>query len=124
MAVQIDTEEIRQEVLIVKIKGKLTAADYDVFVPRIEEMLENGKIRILFQMEDFDGWTASAAWEDTKFGLKHFNDIERIALVGHKTLEKGMALLCKAFTTADVKFFETGGMKEAKEWIGLKNGGL
>jgi hypothetical protein len=122
MSIEVDTKKITQEVLIVKAKDKLTKSDYEIFVPKIEKMIENGKIRILFKLKDFDGWTTSAAWEDTKFGIKHYNDIERLAIVGEKRLEKGMAIFCKAFTTAKVKFFETKDSDKAENWIGLKNG--
>jgi hypothetical protein len=48
-------------------------------------------LRILFIMDDFHGWTAGAMWEDTKFDLKHWKDIERLAIVGETKWEKGMA---------------------------------
>ena len=37
---------------------------------------------MLFDMTDFHGWDAGAAWEDIKFDIKHFADIERLAMVG------------------------------------------
>jgi len=42
-------------------------------------------------MADFHGWTA-AARVDVKFDLKHFSDIERLALVGDKRWEQGMSV--------------------------------
>ena len=66
---------------------------------------------------DFHGWTTAAAWDDTKFGIQHFNDIERIAIVGDAAWGKGMALLCKPFTMAKVKYFNTGQMAAANSWI-------
>jgi hypothetical protein len=41
-------------------------------------------------------------WEDIKFDVKHFNDIERLAITGENKWEKGMAAFCKPFTTAKV----------------------
>lgn len=120
MPVQINTETITRQVLLVEASEKITEEDYDRFVPKIEKMMEKGKIRILFELQNFGGWTASAAWEDTKFGVKHFNDIERLAIVGEKTLEKGMAAFCKAFTSAEIKFFNHDELNEAKKWIGIK----
>ncbi|MDH5552887.1 MAG: STAS/SEC14 domain-containing protein, partial [Nitrosomonas sp.] len=61
-------------------------------------------------------WTASAAWEDTKFGVRHFSDIERLAIVGDKTWEKGMAYFCKAFTLAKVRYFDVSERDEAQAW--------
>lgn len=106
------------KVLHVKVTGKLTKEAYEIFVPAIDEQIEQqGKVRILFEMEDFHGWTAGALWEDTKFGLHHWKDIERLALVGEKRWQKGMAAFCKPFTTAKVEYFEHDKLDEARAWV-------
>lgn len=39
--------------------GKLTKDAYERFVPKTEEKIrEHGKIRVMFVMHDFHGWTA------------------------------------------------------------------
>ena len=35
-------------------------------------------------MTGLHGWDAGALWEDIKFDIKHFADIERLAMVGEK----------------------------------------
>jgi hypothetical protein len=65
----------------------------------------------------FHGWEASAAWEDTKFGIKHFADIERLAMVGDKEWQDGMALFCKPFTKAMVRYFDHAEAVEARKWL-------
>ena len=104
-----------------KVTGKLEKEDYDFFVPQMDKQIEeHGKVNILMELIDFQGWTAGAAWEDTKFGIKHFNDIEKIAIVGDKAWEKGMAAFCKVFTMAKVRYFDANkdNMRhEAEEWI-------
>jgi hypothetical protein len=75
---------------------------------------------MLLELIDFHGWTVGAAWEDTKFGFRHFNDIRRLAIVGDKDWEKGMAFFCKAFTTAKVRYFDAnkeGQREAAKSWV-------
>ena len=67
---------------------------------------EHGKLRILFILRDFHGWTVGAVWEDIKFDAKHFNDVERLAVVGEKEWHQGMTTLFKPFTKADVRYFE------------------
>ena len=87
--------------LEVRISGRLTHADYEQFVPAFERLVKkHGKIRVLFEMADFHGWDAVALWDDLKFDLKHFADIEQLALVGDKKWERGMAVFCRPFTTA------------------------
>ena len=105
-------------VIHLKVSGKLTKEDYEMFVPELEQWIErHGKIRILFEMSDFHGWTVSAGWEDTKLAFKHFSDIERIALVGDKAWEHGMAIFCKPFTAGNVKYFDHSQRDEALQWV-------
>jgi hypothetical protein len=106
------------------ILGKLDATDYELFVPELDQLIkEHGKINLLVELIEFHGWTLSAAWEDTKFGIKHFNDINRMAIVGDKAWEKGMAFFAKAFTTADVKYFNNTDRDQALKWaVGSEKG--
>ena len=86
-------------VIEIKVSGKLSKEDYDVFVPEIEELIkQHGTVRILFDMHDFHGWETAAIWEDIKFGWKHFRDIDRIAMIGEATWEEGMTAFCVPFT--------------------------
>lgn len=56
--------------------GKLTKEFYEQFVPALETQIKAaGKLRLLFVMTDFHGWTAGAMWEDIKFDMKHWKDI-------------------------------------------------
>lgn len=111
-------QEFDGKVLNVEVSGKLTVEDYQHFVPEFEKLIaEHGKIRLLFVMSDFHGWTAGALWEDLKVDMKHFNHIERLAMVGEKAWEKGMSVFCKPFTTAKVRYFGQDEFEQAKEWI-------
>jgi hypothetical protein len=58
---------------------------------------------VLFEVHDFHCWTGPALWEDVKLYLHHFKDIERIAVIGEKAWEHGMATICKAFTAAEIR---------------------
>jgi SpoIIAA-like len=102
----------------VLLTGKLVKEDYETFVPAVDEAIKaHGKMRMLVVMHDFHGWTASAAWEDTKFGARHFRDIERLAMVGETKWQHGMAIFCKPFTTATVRYFEHDQVEAARAWL-------
>ena len=106
------------KVLSVKMSGKLSTEDYERFVPEVEGLIKkHGKIRILLQMHDFHGWSVGALWEDIKFDIKHFSDIERLAMVGDRKWEAGMAAFCKPFTTAKVRYFDVSDIDQARQWI-------
>lgn len=112
------TEIAEGKVIEVVLTGKLSAEAYHDFVPLTESRIKQyGKVRLLVVMHDFHGWEAGALWEDLKFDLKHFNDIERLALVGESKWEKGMAAFCKPFTTAKIKYFDVADLADARQWI-------
>lgn len=104
--------------LEVRVSGKLEEADYERFGPKFEALIEqHGKLRVLLIMEDFHGWTFRGLWEDVKFDVKHFNDIERLAIVGETKWHAGMATFCKPFTSAAVRYFEKFELDDAREWL-------
>jgi hypothetical protein len=122
MTIQFASIALREEeegrILQLIVRGKLTRADYELFVPEIEGAIEqHGKVRLLVDLEDFEGWSAGAMWQDTKFDARHWNDIERIAVVGEGKMEKGLAMFAKPFTTAEVKFFERTDRARALRWL-------
>ena len=93
-------------------------ADYEHFVPEFERLVrQHGKLRVLFDMTGFHGWDAGALWEDIKFDIKHFADIERLAMVGDKKWQQGMATFCKPFTKATIRYFDHTDAAEARKWL-------
>ncbi len=105
-------------VIEIRVSGKLSREDYEVFVPEIEALIaQHGTVRILFDMHDFHGWETAALWEDIKFDWKHYRDIERIAMIGESAWEKGMAKFCIPFTKAKIRYFDRQEEAAAREWI-------
>lgn len=111
-------EEHGGKILIVHVTGKLVKADYETFVPEFNRLIgEHGKLRVLFDMADFHGWDTSAAWQDLKFGVTHFADIERLAMVGETKWQHGLATFSKPFTMAKVRYFDQIDAGIARTWI-------
>jgi hypothetical protein len=111
-------EQEHGNVLDVTVTGRLTKEDYEQFVPEVERLIhEHGKLRVLFDMHGFHGWTPGALWEDIKFEARHFRDIERLAFIGERKWEAGMATFCRPFTSAAIKYFDHGQADEAREWV-------
>jgi len=117
MPIQLN-EEKDGKMLVVHVTGKLVKTDYEQFVPEFERLVQqHGKVSVLFDMTDFHGWDAGALWEDTKFAIKHFGDIERLAMIGEKKWQQGMAKFCKPFTKATIRYFDHNAAAEARKWL-------
>jgi hypothetical protein len=101
-----------------KMSGKLHDEDYKKFVPLVDEAIaRQGTVRLLAQFQDFHGWDLHALWDDIKFSTTHCTKIERIALVGEKTWEKWMAAVCKPFTMAKIRYFDSAEVETAMAWL-------
>jgi hypothetical protein len=105
-------------VLGFKMSGKLHDADYKTFTPAVDAAIaKEGKVRLLAQFHDFQGWDAKALWDDIKFSTTHCAKIDRIALVGEKKWEAWMAKVCKPFTMAKIQYFDASQIDEAWKWL-------
>lgn len=102
-----------------RLSGKLHDEDYKTFVPAMDAAVAaaGGKVRMLVLLEDFHGWDLRAAWDDTKFALKHYSDFERIAMVGDKKWEEWMTTVCKPFTRASIRYFDAAQTEAAWAWV-------
>ncbi|MEQ8763941.1 MAG: STAS/SEC14 domain-containing protein [Planctomycetota bacterium] len=105
-------------IIEVNVSGKLEKADYEALIPVFEkEIEEHGKLRLLVLLDDFEGWSASALWEDIQFDVKHFRDFEKLAIVGDSKWHEGMSVFCRPFTTAEIRYFDIADAGAAHQWI-------
>lgn len=112
-------EQPVDNVLWVKVGGKLSRQEYAELVPSWEQMIaRHGRLRLIFQMEpDFAGWEAGAALDDLKFSLGHRNDLERVAFVGGKKWEEFLMKLGSLLVHSQVRFFDASELAEAQRWV-------
>ena len=100
------------------ITGKIKKKDFIAFAPVVESSIKtHGKINILIELHDFHGWTVGGAWEDTIFGLIHFNHIKKLAFVGDQEWEKNLANFAGMFAWAKVKYFDEQVSDLAYDWV-------
>jgi hypothetical protein len=113
-------EGFPENVVALSASGEVTANDYkDVLVPTLEAALKaHDKIRLLYVLgPSFDGYSAGAAWEDAKVGMKHMTHFERIAVV---TDVDWLAKVVRAFGFAmpgEVRVFAGSEEQAARSWI-------
>jgi len=110
-------EKEQGKLLDVHVSGRLARHDYQQFVPEVDRLIKlHGKIRVLLEMDNFHGWSPGGLWEDIKFDVRHFSDIERVAMVGENGWQKGMSQFCRPFTRAKIRYFDHNELEQAREW--------
>jgi len=107
-----------ENVFAFKATGKLTDEDYAKFVPELENIIaQHGKISVLFELENFKGWGAKAAWQDYRFGKEQESHFEKIAIVGEKMWQRWMTSIASFFTDADVRYYKRDELAQAWDWL-------
>jgi len=98
--------------------GKLKHEDYQLFVPTIDKALKSAKgleVDMLVNMKGFKGWEFLAAWDDFKFGVKHRNAFDKMAIVGNKKWEEASTAMMSHLMTGKSKFFKE--REKALSWL-------
>ncbi|GAA0893688.1 hypothetical protein GCM10009122_33670 [Fulvivirga kasyanovii] len=102
----------------INMSGELTAKDYGPVVNLLEDKIrEHGKINLYCEIGELEEVEPGAIWKDLKFDAKHFNDFERVAMVGDKQWLEWGAKFAKPFTSAEVKYFDMSEKAEAMQWV-------
>lgn len=110
--------ESQGNLVALRISGKIEAEDFKTLTPFLEGRIRVfGKLRLYWEMRDFDGWTFDGFWADAGFDSKHKDDFIRIAMVGDKKWHEWMTKLMKPFTSAELKYFDLSESSEALEWV-------
>jgi len=108
------------DVVGIKAHGKLTRAAYEnELIPLIEARIaKEGKVKLLYVLgEEFEGFTAGAAWEDAKVGLLHLADYARIAVVSYVEWIRLGVKLFAPMLRGPVSVFGAAELEAAKAWI-------
>lgn len=112
--------DLPANIIGVKATGQVTKEDYqNVLIPAFKDALEkNDKLKVLYVAgEDFNGMDFGAMWEDFTFGVGHYNNWQKIAVV---TDVAWMANTINAFRfmmPCPVKVFPNAANNDAKSWI-------
>jgi hypothetical protein len=103
----------------VRISGVLRQAELkDVQTVATQEIGRLGRIKLLFVLEQFEGWERDADWGDLAFYAAHDKDIEKIAIVGEeKWRDHGLAFAGAGIRKAAVHFFPPAESAQARAWL-------
>ena len=112
--------ETSRDIGIIRMKasGTITRQDVERFVPEFERVVgSTGPVRMMIELDDFQGWTFGGLWEDLKFDLGHQNDMGRIAIVGDKRWQDWGTRLSKPFFKAQMRYFDRDEFEQAEDWL-------
>ncbi len=103
-------------------QNRLDATDYDNLISQLKDHIqEHNKVYWYIEMENFEGWTASAYWKGIELKLPNEERLKRVALVGNAKWHEQFTEVLIHFTRAHIKFFGPDEKKLAKEWIEKEN---
>ena len=118
MSVQLHHEH--DNVFRVEISGTLRVRDLQACEEQVLSVMhEQGLVRLLFVLREFDGWDVQDNWRDLEFYVRHGDAIERIAIVGDQRW-RDLALMFAAadMRKAPVEYFDKTAVTEARLWLG------
>lgn len=105
----------------VKALGMVSKEDYEQsVVPLLDEARREGeRLRVVCEVgSDFDGFTASGAWEDVKLGLQSMRMFSGCAVVTDVTWIREATRFAAFVMPCPVKVFATSERARAVEWLG------
>jgi hypothetical protein len=84
----------------------------------LEHVRRSGGVRLLFVLQNFQGWDAGDDWRDLTFYVKHGDAIERIAIVGDERWRSESLMFAGAdLRKAPVEFFAAHDITGARAWL-------
>lgn len=112
-------EGLPSDVLGVEASGTVTPEDYRaVLIPAAEAKLAQGPVKMLYVTGPaFAGYALEAMWADTTFGLRHWRDFPRIAVVTENAWLRTAVTMFTPFFPGEVRLFDNADLAAAKTWI-------
>ncbi len=105
----------------IRVSGRLRGDDLREIKPAMEEMMQDGEIRIVEVIApDYEGFGPGGLAEDLKLGLgllfKHHSAFKRVAVVSDKDWVAHAMHALAWMVPGDLKVFGLDGLEEAKKW--------
>jgi hypothetical protein len=112
-------EGMPQDVLAIEAVGKVTHEDYrTILIPKAEAMMTKGPIKLLYVIgKEFTGYELEALWDDGAFGIKHWREFKRVAVVADQAWMRASISMFTPFFPAEVRLFGLSELSAAKDWV-------
>jgi hypothetical protein len=112
-------EDLPPDLLGVEAAGKVTHEDYrEVLIPAAEAQIAQGPVRMLYVAgPGFTGYELEALWDDAAFGLKHWRQFKRVAVVTESAWLRAAITMFRPFFPSEIRLFKLAELAAAKNWI-------
>ena len=112
--------------LHVKVIGRASEEAYSSLTTQVaKHVRQHGKIGLLIEVAEnaaqLNYPVSRAFWEEWIFHFQHWDDIQRLALVGKPEWALAVAVLCHSLTIAQIRHFGLADVSEAKRWAAEAN---
>lgn len=102
----------------ISVEGKISEADFDQVVSQLKaDLAKHGKLRILEEIDHFEGMDPIALWKDVRFGFAHVNDFTHAAVVADAKWMRTFSEAVDSVLSAKVKAFERSHLEDARAWL-------
>jgi hypothetical protein len=115
----IKTEIISGNVLRIIAPEKLNSEDFRQIGPQINSLIsQHGKVRLLIDASQFNGWENIAAFEKHAGFIKdHQQKVERIAVIAGHDWQQWVIGALRIFLHPEVRAYDKNHESEALQWI-------
>jgi hypothetical protein len=112
-------EPIAANALRIVLSQNLTEADFRLLSPQVDAMIDRaGRIRLLIDASQFDGWESFMAFElHSGFVKTHQMFVDRLAVIAGHGWQRWLVDTMRMFLHRDAKVFDPGQEGEAVRWI-------
>lgn len=112
----------KQNTVYMVAQHKLDVRDYENLIPILTSHIKTyQEVTWYIEMEDFEGWAASAYWKGIELELPNEEHLQRVALVGSVKWQEQFTEVLLPFSKAHIKYYKTEDRTLAKEWINKNN---
>lgn len=114
-------ENQEDKILAFRVNGKISKEEIDELGVMLEDKLKfHKKINIYAEIKNLEGYSSiDALFTDLKLTLKHFTDVEKVAIVTEDKWIENLAHVTDNIIGSDVRHFHMSQEPEAIEWVNI-----
>ncbi|MDG5786798.1 STAS/SEC14 domain-containing protein [Evansella sp. AB-P1] len=108
----------KEAIMEVIVNGKITTEDIEEFEMIFKEKKENyGKINLLMEVHEIQGYSMNAVMEDLKFSANHWKEFNKIAVITDKKWIGLGSKISNILPGVEVKHFDFDEKEKALYWL-------